>query len=499
MAVNSDAELFQRFLDARMPTNVVASLAEYLRATTVPLAVRSSSLLEDSQYQPFAGVYHTYMVPNNHRDLEVRLTELLSTIKRVFASTYAQRARAYIKATPYRLEEEKMAVVLQRITGRSHGGRFYPDFSGVARSYNFYPIQPMEPDDGTASIALGFGRMVVEGGLSMRFCPTYPRHLVQFSTIEDTLDNSQKEFYALEMPDPEAPCDPRREMQLLKLGILAAEEDDVLGPIASTYSPENNALYDGTSRSGPRVITFAPILKSDFFPLAEILKLVLKMGRWGMSSAVELEFSVNMSVPYGQPKEFNLLQLRPMVKKHEREQLDLGNYKKKQLLCRSMQVMGHGVIDEIRDVVLVDWDRFDRSRTVEIAKEIELFNLELEAEELPYLLIGIGRWGSADPWLGIPVEWDAITGARTIVETDFKDMRVTPSQGTHFFQNLQAFSIGYFTINADSAKNYIDWSWLKAQPAVKKRIYSRHVRFDNPLVIKMNGHDSEGIILKPEK
>ncbi len=495
---SDDEEISRRFLDASMPEHVVDWLRRLLEVVNYPLAIRSSSLLEDSSYLPFAGVYETYMVPNNHRDLEVRLQELIVAIKRVYASTFSHHAKAYVSQTPYRLEEEKMAVIIQKMVGRTHRNNFYPDFSGVARSHNYYPIKPMVSDDGIASVALGLGAMVVEGGATVRFCPRYPRHLLHFTTAEDAVINSQKEFFALNMPPTDADCDHNRQVELVRLSLNVAEEDGVLGPLGSTCSLDNNIVYDGVSRPGIRIVSFAHVLKGDVFPLADILRDILELGRAGMNTPVEMEFSVNLSVPPGQPKEFHVLQLRPMVISQEREQLEIGDIEPERLVCRSNQVFGNGLINNVHDIVFVDRQRFDRANTVQIAREIGLFNLELAGEQRPYLLVGIGRWGSADPWLGIPVTWDDIAGARVIVETGFEDMKVTPSQGTHFFQNLNAFQIGYFTVNADGNHDFIDWPWLSAGEAVKTREYTRHLRFEKPLIIKMDGHNSEGVILKPE-
>ena len=428
MAETDDDEIVRRFLDAPLPDLLVQSLARFLRRVRHPLAVRSSSLLEDSQYQPFAGVYDTHMVPNNHEDLFVRLEELLSAIRRVYASTFSHRTKSYIKSTPYRLEEEKMGVIIQRLVGTTHGDRFYPDISGVARSHNFYPIGPMNADDGIAAVALGLGAMVVEGGMVTRFCPKYPRHLMQYATVDEAALYSQKEFYALEMPSRRAERDPRAGYGLLKLGLADAERDGVLGPLGSTFNADNNVIYDGTSRPGMRLVTFGPLLKQNLYPLAEILRHVLKLGRWGMNCPVELEFSMNLSTPPKEPKEFHLLQIRPMVLHQEQDQLDLNEHSDGTLLCRSRKVLGNG-LEEVRDMVVVDEDHFDRAATIPTAQEVALFNLELTAENRPYLLVGLGRWGSADPWLGIPVKWDDITGARVIVESEFKDMKIEPSQG----------------------------------------------------------------------
>lgn len=497
MKATDDREIVDRFVQAKIPTEVENRLRDFLRVAHYPLAVRSSSLLEDSQYHPFAGIYATHMVANNHRDLKGRLVELLSAVKRVYASTFCSRAKSYIRVTPYRLEEEKMAVIIQKLVGQSHENRFYPDFAGVARSHNFYPIHPMVSEDGIASVALGLGTMVSEGGTTVRFCPKYPRHLIQFSRVEDAVNYSQKDFYALELPDPTAKCDHQREVLPLRFGLDFAEKDGILDRLGSTYSPENDAIYDGISRYGVRLVSFAPVLKDNLFPLCDILNLILELGKRGISGPAEIEFSVNMSVPKGQPQEFNLVQLRPMVISHEREQLETDSTDEAQLLCRSTHVLGNGFVDDIRDVVIVDKEQFDRSQSIAVAKEIEHFNNELVAGARPYLLIGVGRWGSADPWLGIPVKWEQISGARVIVETGFKDMDVTPSQGTHFFQNLTAFQVGYFTIDTGSGDT-IDWDWLKTQEMVTKRHYTYHMRLELPLSVKMDGYKNEGVIIKPQ-
>jgi len=498
LSSTDDGEIARRFMEAPLPDQAVALLRELIEVATYPLAVRSSSLFEDSQYQPFAGVYETCMLPNNHHDPDVRLKDLMAAIKRVYASTYFSHAKGYFKATPYRLEEEKMAVMIQKLVGCRHENRFYPDMSGVARSHNFYPVKPMKPEDGIVSAALGLGVIVVEGGLTLRFCPKSPRRQVQFSSIEDVIHYSQREFYALDMPPPDAHYDACRPTALLRLGLDVAERDGVLGAMGSTYSAENNAIYDGISRSGLRIISFAPILKQDYFPLADIIDRILELGRWGMSAPVEIEFSVNLSVPKGQPREFRLLQLRPMVLRHEQEQLDLNDIADDQLICRSDQVLGNGHIDNIHDIVMVDLETFDRSLTVDIAREVAMYNIELNEQARPYLLIGIGRWGSADPWLGIPVAWDEISGARTIIETGFEDMKVAPSQGTHFFQNLNAFQVGYFTVNIDKSGEFINWPWLLGQDPFKKREYTRHLRFESPVTIKMNGRNGQGIVIIPQ-
>ncbi len=500
-AIHSDDDeaIIRRFLAAEFSEEIRRDLASFLDLIRYPLAVRSSSLLEDSQYQPFAGIYSTYMIPNNHSDPSVRLEQLLEAIKRVYASTFLSHAKTYLKATPYRLEEEKMAVILQKVVGSTRGGRFYPDFAGVARSHNFYPAPPMTTEDGVAAVALGLGETVVDGGACIRFCPRYPRNLVQFSSVKGILQNSQRHFYALPLDGEEGSEEGtgKRGMEPLRYGLEAAEADGALAPLASTYSPENDAVYDGLSRPGVRLVSFAPILKHGLFPLAEILDLLLGIGKEGTSAPVEVEFAVNLAVPAGAPKEFGFLQLRPLALSREFAELELGGVEASELICRSSCVLGHGKIEDLRDVVMVDIQRFDRGQSRSVAQELTRFNAELVSRGRPYLLIGVGRWGSADPYLGIPVSWDQIAGARVIVEAGFLDFRVTPSQGTHFFQNLTSSRVGYFTVNPDAGEGFVDWDWLGSQPAVSETGCIRHLRFHAPVVVKMNGKKNQGVILKP--
>lgn len=494
---NDDNEIRQRFLDGQLPDEVLWDLAGVAELFRHPLAVRSSSLLEDSRYQPFAGIYSTYMLPNNHRERRVRAHEIAMAIKRVYASTFTSRSKAYIAATPYRLEEEKMAVIIQKLIGARHNDRFYPTFAGVARSYNFYPHPPLTPSDGIVSVALGLGTLVVDGGTAVRFSPKYPRHLLQFSNIDDTLRFSQREFAALLLEDSVDIMNRWADLKVVRYGLDVAEKDQTLNWVASTYSHDNNSISDGLSRQGIRIVTFAPILKSGLFPLAEIFSVLLEMGAWGMGSPVEMEFAVNLSVPEDVPAEFALLQMRPLVASREMEDLDVDNIAPDQILCHSPQVLGNGAINEIYDIVMVDPERFRRDKSRETARELNILNAELSSSKRPYLLIGMGRWGSSDPWLGIPVTWDQISGARAVVETGFRDIEVTPSQGSHFFQNITSFRVGYFTVNPYLGTGQIDWDWLESKKAVHQGEYTRHLRFDHPILIKMNGRTNHGVILKP--
>jgi CheY-like chemotaxis protein len=499
-ALNSenDEEITDRFLNAqKFPEEILGELAGFLDLIQTPLAVRSSSLLEDSQYHPFAGVYETYMIPNNDSNPLIRLNDLLTTIKRVYASTFYQSAKNYIKVTAYRTEEEKMAVIIQKMIGLNHTNRFYPDFSGVAKSYNFYPLPPQESADGVVSVALGLGKTVVEGGNTVRFNPKYPNDNVQFYSVQESLNHSQRNFFALQLDEKTDFGNVTHDVLVKNYGLDIAEEDGSLNYVGSTYLADNDAIYDGLSRIGPRVVTFSPILRNKMFPLPKIIEMLLDMETWGMGTPVEIEFAVNMNSQNGKKKEFGLLQLRPLVVSLEEEQLNIKDIKDDKLICRSTQVMGNGVIDDIKDVIVVDYTLFDRSKSREVAAEVAQFNSELLKKNKPYLLIGMGRWGSLDPWLGIPVTWEQIAGAKAIIETNFKDMAVEPSQGSHFFQNLTSFMVAYFTVNSLRNTGYVNWDWLLSVDPYAQKVYTRHLLFKDPLLLKMNGHRNKGIIMKP--
>lgn len=487
-----DDELLERFRTAPFPREALHDLGSYLTRVGEPIAVRSSSLLEDSQYQPFTGVYETVML-TNQGELPDRLERLVLAIKRVYASTFSQRAKSHLRATPYRLEEEKMAVILQRIVGARHGARFYPDFAGVARSYNFYPAPPRTARDGIAAVALGLGRTVVEGERCVRFCPRAPRQVLHFSSVADTLETSQRGFWALDLEGGHGAANTREAW--FDLG--AAEADGTLAAVGSTFSAENDAIYDGVSRPGVKVVTFAEVLKHDAFPLAPLLAGLLKIGSDGGNAPVEIEFAVNLSVPRGAPAEFGFLQMRQLAPSRELEELDVSGVDRNALLCRTGQALGNGRIEGVKDLVVVDLHRFERARSLEAARDVARLNEQLLRDGKPYLLVGVGRWGSRDPWLGIPVAWEQISGARAIVEAGLPGLKVEPSQGTHFFQNLVSFDVGYFTVDSDGADGFVDWEWLSRQPAVSASGAVRHLAFTEPLLVKVNGRRHEGVIFKP--
>ena len=492
---DDDREIERRFLASPLPEETVRDLEAFLEFIRYPLAVRSSSLLEDSQYQPFAGIYATYMLANDHPDSAVRLSQLQAAIKRVYASTFSRHAKGYLAATPYRLEEEKMAVILQKLIGSAHKGLFYPTFAGVARSHNFYPVPPMAAADGVAAVALGLGATVVDGEPCLRFCPRYPKHLLQFSSVKVALKNSQRKFCALRLGDETR--NGAGDAAVEHCGLEVAEADGTLGYLASTYSRENDAIYDGLSRPGVRLISFAPILKHGMFPLTEILTALMRIGEQGTSAPVEVEFAVDLPLRPGAPAAFGFLQLRPLALSREAAELAITEADRQSAICHSGSVLGNGRLDGVHDAVVVDFNRFERERSTDVAQDVARFNRHMLAENRPYVLIGVGRWGSSEPFLGIPVSWDQIAGAKAIVEAGFRDFTVSPSQGTHFFQNLTSSNVGYFTVNPDAGEGFVDWDWLAAQPAVEEASCVRLLHFDQPIVVKMNGKTNQGVILKP--
>ncbi len=498
LTCEDNEELKQRFFDAKkFPYYAVENLRAFLELVKEPLAVRSSSLLEDSQGQPFAGVYDTFMLPNNHPNLEIRLKQLLHAVKRIFVSVFFQKSKDYMKVTTYRLEEEKMAVIIQKMVGAEHNGKFYPDISGIAKSYNFYPALPLKSSDGTAAVAPGLGKAIVEGGLTFRFCPKYPLQQLNAGGIKDLLKYTPKDFFALDLYEEYSDKNIDEERLTKRYPLTDAEKDGTLDAVGSTYDNDNLTIYDGVRRPGPKIFTLAPILKYKIFPLPEILDLLLELGTWGTGSPIEIEFAVNLTVSPRQPKEFALLQIRPLVISSEIEGLELENYEPERLICKSSQVLGHGVIDNVKDIIYVDPEKFDRKFTREVAREIAQLNSKMINTRTPYLLIGVGRWGTLDPWLGIPVTWEQINGAKAIIESNFTDFNVSPSQGSHFFQNLTSFKVGYFTIDNFTRQGFIDWDWLRKQKICEGKDFIKHISLKKPISIKINGRGSKGIIVKP--
>jgi CheY-like chemotaxis protein len=495
---HSDNHIINRFVQASLPAKMVGDLRDFIKNVRVPLAVRSSSLLEDSLYLPFAGIYATKMLPNDQYGDDIRFLNLVNSIKFVYASTFFRQAKSYISSTTHRIEDEKMAVLIQPVVGTLYQDCFYPDFSGVARSYNYYPVGQAEPEDGVVNVALGLGKTVVDGGVSLRFTPAFAGILPQFPSIKDMFNFSQRDFYAVSMKHVASVAFLEEDQYLVKEKLERAEKDGVLQNLASTYSRENDAVYDGISFPGPRIITFAHILKNRIFPLAEILQYLLKLSSEAMDCPVEIEFAATLDADNVFPAFFSILQVRPLAVNDELVKVELTQIEKETALCYSDQVLGNGVSSTIQDIVFVKPAIFDAGKSPEIAIEVDKLNAELHAEKIPYMLIGPGRWGSTDPWLGIPVKWSQISGVNVVVEVSLPNMNVDPSQGSHFFQNMTSLRIGYFTIPLNSAKGFIDWPWLEGQPAVRETTFLRHIRLAHPVKVMIDGRKSQGIVLKPE-
>ncbi|KAA3659464.1 MAG: histidine kinase [Calditrichaeota bacterium] len=489
--IQNDIYLRKIFLKSQFPEHVTDQLRAYLTTVQQPLAVRSSSLLEDSQYFPFAGVYDTFMLANNEKQLENRLDHLLRAVKLVYASTYCKRARNYIKYTSFRNEEERMAIVIQSLVGNSYGDYFYPEIAGVAKSFNYYSMPPQNSDDGIVSVALGMGKTVVEGENCLTFCPAYPRHVAQLNSIDQALYNNQTEFFAIHLNHKEvASAD-----DLVRLPLGEAEKHGSLRYVASTFSHENQAIYDGVSRQGQRLITLAPVLKQEIFPLPEILQTVLKIGKRGMGNDIEIEFAVRFSKEKDQPDELCLLQMRPVARESDEIRVDFSSVQKNETLCYSDQVLGNGSIENIQDIVVIDRDTFDRSQTRKIAQEVKQYNEMLTERGAPYLLITLGRLGSNDPWLGVPVHWEEIAGVKAVIESGIREMTIEPSQASHFFQNVSSFKIGYFTINPLSSDHFLNWEWLGEQQELSRFAYVRHIHLPKPLHVLINGRKNNGKII----
>jgi CheY-like chemotaxis protein len=497
----SDEEILEHFINARLPETVhddLYTVVSYaLAIADTPLAIRSSSLLEDSHYQPFAGIYNTYMVPAVKNDPKRMFDMVRQAIKAVYASAYYKDSKAYMQATSNVIDEEKMAIVMQSVQGSHYGERFYPTFSGVARSIDFYPIPPEKPEDGTASIALGLGKYIVDGGLSLRFSPKYPKKVLQTSNPDMALKETQKHFFALDLNADNFQTKPDDSTSLVKLSIRDAEKDGSIKAIASTYDFHNNMVRDGFHYDGKKLITFSGILKHGTFPLASILEKVLMLGEKEMGYPVEIEFVVDLRKNEQDKIVFHLLQIRPIASRDESIEIDPSEIKNEESIIVSKSALGNGVIDDIKDIVYIRPQNFDASRNEETVNMIAKLNEGFLSEDRNYILIGPGRWGSADPWLGIPVKWPQISGARLIIESGLDNYRIDPSQGTHFFQNLTSFRVGYFTINPFINDGYYDLEFLDKKAAVFENDVVRHVKFEKPVTIVIDGKQNLGVVLKP--
>lgn len=490
-----DNEIVARFKAAKLPTGIMSDLRALLEVVDFPIAVRSSSMLEDSHVQPFAGVYDTHMLANNHSYLKARVRQLTTAIKLIYASTYFTNTRVFHELSGNRLEDEKMAIIIQQAVGGSRSGRFYPHFSGVAASYNYYSVDQGKPEEGVAYVAVGMGKTIVEGMNCVRFSPAQPSRLANFGNVNQTLDNAQHDFYAIDLTDPLIEPKPGGDSGLIKLPISDADDDKTLDLLRSTYSHENHRIYDSTARQGSPVITFAPILKYDRFPLADIVSYLLKLGSRGLNCPVEIEFAVDLDQREDKPPGFYFLQIRPMTKEDRPETVAIDTLDNLRVICTSNQTLGNMNLTDVSDIVYVPPATFDRAKTVEIAEQVGALNARLKKDGRRYLLIGPGRWGTHERWLGIPTGWDKISGAALIAEVALDDFAVDPSFGTHFFHNLTSFRIGYFTINQPAGNGTIDWSWFDRQKVIHETGLVKHIRTKKPLEILIDGRVGKGAIL----
>ena len=487
-----DEVILRAFLRAKLPDRLVEDFFAFFDVVKSPIAIRSSSLLEDSHYQPFAGIYSTYMIPYMEDKYEM-LRMLSDAIKGVYASVFYKDSKAYMQATSNVIDQEKMAVILQEVVGTQYGDRYYPAISGVARSINYYPINDELAEEGTVSLALGLGKYIVDGGLTLRVCPYHPNQVLQTSELEIALRETQTRFYALDLKNTGHNFSLDDGFNLLKLHIKDAEADGALNYIASTYDPYDMVIRDGIYPGGRKVITFANILQHDVFPLARLLQLAQKYGQGEMRRPVEIEFAVNFDANK-KTGAFYLLQIRPMVDIKADLDEDLSLIPEDKIILKSENSLGHGVMDDICDIIYVKTDGYTASNNQLIAYEIEKLNKRFLDEGKHYVLVGPGRWGSSDTWLGIPVKWPNISAARVIVEAGLTNYRVDPSQGTHFFQNLTSFGVGYFTINAFMNDGIYNQDYLNSLPAVEETKFLRWVRFEKPLTVKMDGKKKIGVV-----
>jgi len=489
-----DDRIAHAFQGGDLPVEYVGDLRALVEQTAGrPLAVRSSSLLEDALAHPFAGIYETKMIPNNQADPNARFKRLTEAIKFVYASTFFRSAVSYIKAVDKSPREEKMAVIVQEVVGENHGDRFYPHLSGVCRSYNYYRTGPAKPEEGVVNLALGLGKTIVDGGVSWAYSPAHPKARPPFATTGELMKNTQLRFWAVNLGKPGS-YDPTRETEYLLEGSLEdADYDDTLRVLASTYDASRDRLSPGVGVKGPRVLDFAPVLGLELWPVNAVLRHLLDVFARATQTAVEIELAMTFPRKGEGDARLAFLQVRPMLVSRERVEVDEETGAEPDLFLYSQRVMGNGVVDSIRDIVYVKPDSFEARNTPAIAGELEAFNRRLQMDRRPYLLIGFGRWGSSDPWLGTPVNWGQISGAKVIVESTLEGMNVEPSQGAHFFHNISSFRVSYFTVHHEGGPG-IDWDWLSTLPTAHETDLVRHVVLERPLMVKVDGRTGRGAI-----
>ncbi len=490
-----DDRIALAFQKANLPFEMLGDLRTIVSNVHVPLAIRSSSMLEDAMYEPFAGIYGTKMTPNNQHDTDTRFKKLVEAIKFVYASTYFKAAREYMNATSHKIEDEKMAVIIQEVVGSRHNDRFYPEISGVACSYNFYSFGNAKPENGVVNLALGLGKTIVDGGISWSYSPSFPDADPPFNSTGDMLKQTQTDFWAVNMGKlPE--YDPVKETEFMVKGnLVEAEADGTLHHIVSTYDIDSDRVWIGQSGKGPRILTFSPILTMEYIPLNNLIKELLKICEDELKTPVEIEFAVTISknLKAETTCRFGFLQVRPMVVSTENVSISQEEFKKQNILIASESVLGNGIVDSIMDIVYIDPINFDTKSTVQIANEVAMLNRKLIEENRPYILIGYGRWGSSDPSAGIPVQWEQISGAKVIIETLKENVYAEMSQGSHFFQNVTSFKVCYFSLPPKNS-HMIDWAWLNNQEVIEENKFVKHVRVSKPLMIKVDGRTGRGVI-----
>ena len=489
----SDDRIAHAFQKASLPFEILGDLRSLITQVHTPLAVRSSSMLEDSQHEPFAGIYGTKMTPNNQPDANGRFNKLVEAIKYVYASTYFKVAKDYMKATTHNTEDEKMSVIIQEVIGEKHNERFYPGLSGVARSYNYYAFGNSSPEDGIVNLALGLGKTIVDGGLSWSFSPAFPKADPPFGSISDMLKNTQNDLWSVNMGKAPA-YDPVNETEyMVNDNIIVAEDDNTLKYVASTLDSKSGRIITGIGKKGPRLLNFAPILRLDNIPLVGLISNMLKACEKAVGATVEVEFA--MTFHNDKPHRLGFLQVRPMVVSTEEVEVESEELKGENVLCSSVGVLGNGTNNLIYDIVYVKVNEFDAALTYKVAADLEIVNNKLIAEKRPYLLMGYGRWGTSDAWAGIPVDWGQISGAKVIVEAPLTGMNSELSQGSHFFHNVTGFGVLYFSIPY-SGEFPVDWDWLNNQKAEMETDLIRHVKLDIPLAVKVDGKSGRGVICR---
>jgi hypothetical protein len=493
----SDDRILHKFLMSDLPFEILGDLRALIEQVHSPLAIRSSSLLEDATYEPFAGVYATKMIPNDQYDSRARFHNLVQAIKFIYASTFFKSAKSYREATGHNHEDEKMAVIIQEVVGKRFRNRFYPELSGVARSYNFYPVGRAKHEEGVVNLALGLGKTVVDGGISWAYSPAYPKIGPPYGSVNTMIRQSQRQFWAIDMGSPPA-YSPQQEIEyLIQEDLSVADQDGTLQFLCSTYDVQSDRLVVGTSIAGPRVLTFSPILVYNQIHLNEIIKSFLSLCQEELGVPVEIEFAMRLADFYHPgPHRLGFLQVRPMVVSSKSVDVGDDDMISQNVLVASENILGNGVLDDIRDIVYVIPGNFEKKSTQQMANELEQLNRKLLQAKKPYLLIVFGRLGSSDPWLGIPVNWGQIAGTKVIVEAALEGMNVEMSQGSHFFHNLTSLGVSYFSVVL-FGKFAIDWEWLSKQEELESTQYIRHVRIPIPLKVMMDGRTGRGVVLKP--